>query len=636
MELDAARRQEPLVQHVTGLYHSCGIKTDGTLACWGNNSVGQLDNIPSGEFTEISVGYYHTCGIRADGSLACWGNNASNQLNVPSGTFTRISAGSHHTCGVKADGTLACWGNNFFNQLDNVPSGTFNQIGAGARHTCGIRADGSLACWGDNGSGQLSNIPSGTFFQIGTGALHACGIKGEGTLTCWGNNGYGQLNNVPAGTFTQISAGERRTCGTKADGYIACWGSNGNKLGGPPTFTSSAPPDGAIGTSYSHTVTAGPAGGPTATFAVAGGALPDGLQLDPVSGEISGTPTDAGTFTGQITATNGMFGPDATQGFSIEIAKAMTSLSGTASAGGDLGTALHDSATLSDGDSPTGSITFDAYGPGDDTCSDTPVFTDSQPVSGNGDVDSDPFTPTAPGTYRWIASYSGDANNEASSTACGDAGQSAALKAPLDVATSGTGVGYVASTPAGIDCGSGSHASCSASYGYGTEITLTAVPDEGTGSSFDGWSGGGCSGTETTCAVTMDQVRSVSASFTDQAPGITALKVTPKSFTPSGKPTDLQRRAAKGATIEITLSEPALVSFRVKNAKPGKAGGPPPPPSRPRSFSRNLPAGSSTVPFSGKLAERTFKPRRYRLIARAIDSANQKSEKVSARFRVVG
>lgn len=204
----------------------------------------------------------------------------------------------------------------------------------------------------------------------------------------------------------------------------------------------------------------------------------------------------------------------------------------------------------------------------------------------------------------------------------------------LTAATSGNGSGSVTSTPSGIDCHSGSSSDCTKSAIEGSDITLQASADAG--STFTGWSGGGCSGTETTCAVTMDQVRSVSASFTDQAPGITALKVTPKSFTPSGKPTDLQRRAAKGATIEITLSEPALVSFRVKNAKPGKAGGPPPPPSRPRSFSRNLPAGSSTVPFSGKLAERTFKPRRYRLIARAIDSANQKSEKVSARFRVVG
>ena len=32
-------------------------------------------------------------------------------------------------------------------------------------------------------------------------------------------------------------------------------------------------------------------------------------------------------------------------------------------------------------------------------------------VSGTGDYTSAPFTPTAPGTYNWIATYSGDASN---------------------------------------------------------------------------------------------------------------------------------------------------------------------------------------------------------------------------------
>ncbi|MFO0949667.1 MAG: Ig domain-containing protein, partial [Isosphaeraceae bacterium] len=381
-------------------------------------------------------------------------------------------------------------------------------------------------------------------------------IKSDGSLACWGNNNNGQLNGTPSGAFTQLRAGDFSACATAADGYLSCWGFFGIYNGGPPDITSSAPPDGTVGAAYSHTVISGPDTGPPATFEVTSGALPDGLSLDHSSGQITGTPTTVGTFTGEITATNGLFAPDDTQAFSIEIAKATTSLSGTASAGGDLGTALHDSAMLSGGASPTGTITFKAYGPGDATCSGAPAFTDTKPVSGNGGYDSAAFTPAGPGTYRWTASYGGDADNEASSTACNDAGQSAEINTVVD-----------------------------------------------------------------------------------PAPQVTSLTVTPKSFSPTGKPTDLQRpakKAKKGTTIQITLSEPALVNFRIKNAKPGKTGGPPLPPSKPRSFKRQLPAGPSTVAFSGRLAERTFKPRRYRLIARAIDSANQKSEKVSAKFRVVG
>ncbi len=68
------------------------------------------------------------------------------------------------------------------------------------------------------------------------------------------------------------------------------------------------------------------------------------------------------------------------------------------------------------------------------------------------------------------------------------------------------GPGTVSSRPGGISCGS----ACAASYLGGTSIILTAVP--GKGARFDGWSGGGCSGTGT-CTVTLDNTMSVNASF---------------------------------------------------------------------------------------------------------------------------
>jgi hypothetical protein len=80
---------------------------------------------------------------------------------------------------------------------------------------------------------------------------------------------------------------------------------------------------------------------------------------------------------------------------------------------------------------------------------------------------------------------------------------------PLTVSKSGTGSGTVTSSPAGIDCG----ATCSASYNYGTSVTLTASPAGG--STFSGWSGGGCSGTGN-CTVPMTTARSVTATFNVQ------------------------------------------------------------------------------------------------------------------------
>jgi hypothetical protein len=76
----------------------------------------------------------------------------------------------------------------------------------------------------------------------------------------------------------------------------------------------------------------------------------------------------------------------------------------------------------------------------------------------------------------------------------------------LSVSKSGDGSGTVASSPAGISCGSG----CTSAYDEGTTVTLTAAAD--TGSTFSGWSGGGCSGTGA-CVVTMNADTGVTAAF---------------------------------------------------------------------------------------------------------------------------
>src|SRR5207302_100401 len=64
----------------------------------------------------------------------------------------------------------------------------------------------------------------------------------------------------------------------------------------------------------------------------------------------------------------------------------------------------------------------------------------------------------------------------------------------------------VTSAPAGISCG----ATCAAAFPSGAAVPLTATP--AAGSTFTGWSGGGCTGTGT-CSVTMSAAQSVTATF---------------------------------------------------------------------------------------------------------------------------
>src|SRR2546422_682746 len=84
-------------------------------------------------------------------------------------------------------------------------------------------------------------------------------------------------------------------------------------------------------------------------------------------------------------------------------------------------------ATLAGGVNPGGTITFTLYGPFDPTadpgtCTNVSEA-DSATVTGTVTGVQRSVMVTWAGRYRWIASYSGDPNNNAVSTSCGDAGE---------------------------------------------------------------------------------------------------------------------------------------------------------------------------------------------------------------------
>jgi len=113
-----------------------------------------------GTFSQVSSGQFHTCGVQTDGTLACWGDDSFGQASPPDGTFSQVSAGASHTCGVLTDGAIACWGYNFFGQA-SPPDGTFSQVSAGGLHTCAVQIDGTPSCWGDDSYGQATPPPGG-------------------------------------------------------------------------------------------------------------------------------------------------------------------------------------------------------------------------------------------------------------------------------------------------------------------------------------------------------------------------------------------------------------------------------------------------------------------------------------------
>ena len=218
-----------------GSNHSCGLRTDNTITCWGLNDYGQTD-APDGQFTAVTAGLHHSCGLRTDNTIACWGYNRDRAATAPAGQFSAVTVGLGYSCGLRTDSTITCWGLNDYGQTD-APDGQFSAVTARRSYSCGLRTDSTITCWGFNHSEQ-ADAPDGQFSAITAGRDyrgydHWCGLRTDSTIACWGLNHSGQAD-APDGQFTAVTAGLQHSCGLHTDGTIECWGNNRDGQTDPP------------------------------------------------------------------------------------------------------------------------------------------------------------------------------------------------------------------------------------------------------------------------------------------------------------------------------------------------------------------------------------------------------------------
>jgi alpha-tubulin suppressor-like RCC1 family protein len=113
---------------------ACAVRDDGTLACWGAGApeddadamcgsavynFGQ-STPPPGKFRMVAMGTFNACGVREDGTVACWGAGTEDecpdtgvdcrQSRSPAGEFAQVAAGTYHGCAMNADRKVTCWG----------------------------------------------------------------------------------------------------------------------------------------------------------------------------------------------------------------------------------------------------------------------------------------------------------------------------------------------------------------------------------------------------------------------------------------------------------------------------------------------------------------------------------------------
>ena len=204
-----------------GDYHTCAIRDDGALACWGLNEYGELTPPENGPYTAIAAGYRDTCAIGEGGDVDCWGLSVEwDELSDPDGEFTALAASGWGFCGLRTDGTIWCWGSDYEYGGRTWPEGEFTAVAG----RCAVRVDGSVLCWGSDILDR-NTPPATSFKQVSAGPLHACGIQSDDTLACWGDNNYFEAT-PPSGTYRSVAVGWAHSCAIAMDGTLACWGDN--------------------------------------------------------------------------------------------------------------------------------------------------------------------------------------------------------------------------------------------------------------------------------------------------------------------------------------------------------------------------------------------------------------------------
>lgn len=277
-----------------GGYHTCAVKSDHSLWCWGSNSYGQLGiggttskTVPTRvgtgvNWASVTGGRYHTCALTTSGTRYCWGLNSGGQLGLGDTTnrttptpragetaWSQLTAGDLHTCGRKTNNTAQCWGTNTYGALGtgdgsnqslptNVAAGglLWASLGAGGLHTCGVTTGAVRYCWGANEAYQLglnnrtqamapTALPgeAGGYASVDAGGSTTCALMTDSRMFCWGTNEYGHagLGNttvkptpvrVTGGTYSKVSSGAYHACAIGLSGSLYCWGRNeGGALG---------------------------------------------------------------------------------------------------------------------------------------------------------------------------------------------------------------------------------------------------------------------------------------------------------------------------------------------------------------------------------------------------------------------
>ena len=253
---------------VTAVSGDCGLRRDGSVACWDKPDRRPRTIVGTGKAVALS-GH---CVLTDGGDVRCWGDGDLGQLGYggiqPSAAAVTVASLAHvvsisgsdaHACAALSDGRVACWGNlsepqGKFGETDDSATrrrpvfidGIRNAVAvsAGTFHECALLRDGHVKCWTQPVDGaEPDATPSASdritdAIAVSAGTHFTCALLRSGEVRCWGENGDGQAgvaNDATRGApfrvegvdhAVAITTGYQHACALLAGGDLECWGRN--------------------------------------------------------------------------------------------------------------------------------------------------------------------------------------------------------------------------------------------------------------------------------------------------------------------------------------------------------------------------------------------------------------------------
>lgn len=261
------------VDVAVGREFACAALTDGAVACWGKNDVGQAGQPAAGDaqctgvacrpptrvagladIVAVGAGAVSACAVARGGAVSCWGQNDSGQLGhantndpmcgnvrcspqptvVPGVDAVAVTVGTASACALLKTGAVACWGQNATGQLGrgtfaagSFPPGEVNGLpepatavtmdAFGSGHVCALGKSGQVYCWGRNSAKEVADSPLQS-------------LCNANTEYCIPTPTRVMVQQAPLDGVTAIAATDGATCVGRSNGTVVCWGYEGHAM----------------------------------------------------------------------------------------------------------------------------------------------------------------------------------------------------------------------------------------------------------------------------------------------------------------------------------------------------------------------------------------------------------------------